>query len=116
MAKPIRGLGGHLGFPIGPKKTPQTWQRTSSSCFLSSFVKFPAAFSVEKSKMSRPIRGRGSHLGFPIGPSNTNLVENIEILLPVKFSLNSVRRFQGRGQKCSSQSEARVAILIFRLT
>ena len=35
--------------------------------------------------MSRPIRGRGSHLGFPIGPKNTNLVEHIEVLLPVKF-------------------------------
>ena len=35
--------------------------------------------------MSRPIRGRGSHLGFPISPQNTNLVEHIEILLPVKF-------------------------------
>ena len=35
--------------------------------------------------MSQPIRGQGGHLGFLIGPKNTNLVENIEILLPVKF-------------------------------
>ena len=41
--------------------------------------------SEEKSKLSQPIRGRGGHLGFPIGPKNTNLVEHIEILLPVKF-------------------------------
>ena len=27
----------------------------------------------------------GGHLGFPIGPKNTNLVEHIELLLPVKF-------------------------------
>ena len=35
--------------------------------------------------MSRTIRGRGGHLGFPIGPKNTNLVDHIMILLPVKF-------------------------------
>ena len=35
--------------------------------------------------MSQPIRGQGSHLVFPIGPKNTNLVEDVEILLSVKF-------------------------------
>ena len=35
--------------------------------------------------MSQPNRGWGGHLGFLIGPKNTNLVEHIEILLPVKF-------------------------------
>ena len=35
--------------------------------------------------MSQPIRGHGGHLGFPIGLKNTNLVEHIEILIPVKF-------------------------------
>ena len=35
--------------------------------------------------MSQPIRGQGSHLVFPIGPKNTNLVEDVEIYLPVKF-------------------------------
>ena len=111
--------------------------------------------------MSQPIRGQGGHLVFPIGPKNTNLVEDVEILLPVKFhwipfssfreevenisanqrpgrpscfsdqpekhklgrgrwdlafcqvSLNSVQRFQRRSQKCLSQSEARAAILFF---
>ena len=70
------------------------------SYFLSSFVEFR---SEEKSKMSQSIRGRGSHLVFLIGPkkklctghwylascqvssNNTNLVEDVEILLPVKF-------------------------------
>ena len=112
--------------------------------------------------MSQPIRGQGGHLVFPIGPKNTNLVEGVEILLPVKFrwilfsgfrgevehvlanqrpgrpscfsdrpkkhklgrgrwdlascqvSLNSVQRFQRRSRKCLSQSEARAAILFFR--
>ena len=35
--------------------------------------------------MSQPIRGQRGHLVFLIGPKNTNLVEDIEILLPVKF-------------------------------
>ena len=35
--------------------------------------------------MSQPIRGWGGHLAFPIGPKNTNLVEDVEILHPVKF-------------------------------
>ena len=112
--------------------------------------------------MSQPIRGQGGHLVFPIGPKNTNLVEDIEILLPVNFrripiscfrgkvenvsanqrpgrpscfsdrpkkhklgrgrwdlascqvSLNSIQRFQKRSRKCLSQSEARAAILFFR--
>ena len=61
------------------------FQRTLSSCFLSSFVEFCSVVSEEKSKMSQPIRGQGGHLVFPIDPKNTNLVEDVEILLPVKF-------------------------------
>ena len=60
-------------------------ERTLRSCFLSSFVEFRSAVSVKKSKMSQPIRGQGGHLVFPIGLKNTNLVEDVEILLPIKF-------------------------------
>ena len=35
--------------------------------------------------MSQPIRGQGGHLVFSDRPKNTNLVEDVEILLPVKF-------------------------------
>ena len=35
--------------------------------------------------MSQPFRGQGGHSGFPTGPKNTNLVEDFDILLPVKF-------------------------------
>ena len=56
-----------------------------SSCFLSSFVEFRSAVSEQKSKMSQPIRGQGGHLVFPIGPKNSNLVDDVEILLSVKF-------------------------------
>ena len=55
------------------------------SYFLSSFDEFRSAVSEEKSKMSQPIRSQGGHLVFPIGPKNTNLVEDVAILLPVKF-------------------------------
>ena len=82
MSQPIRGQGGHLGFPFGPKT--QTWKRTFRSYFLSSFVEFSSAVP-EKSKMSQPIRGQGGHLVFLIGPKTLNLVEDVEILLPVKF-------------------------------
>ena len=36
--------------------------------------------------MSQSIRSRGGHLVFPIGPKTTNLVEDVEILLPFNFS------------------------------
>ena len=63
----------------------QPWQKTLRSCFLSSFVEFRSAVSEKKSIMSKPIRGQGRNLLFLIGPKNTNLVEDIEFLLPVKF-------------------------------
>ena len=49
---------------------------------LSSFVEFHTAVA-EKSKMSQPIKGRVGHLCFSISLKNKNLVENVEILLPV---------------------------------
>ena len=73
----------------------QTWKRTLISCFLSSFVEFRSAVSEEKSKMSQPIRGQGGHLVFPVGPQNTNLVEDVEILLPVKFHWILFSGFRG---------------------
>ena len=42
-------------------------------------------FLEEKSKTPQQIRTQGGHLVFPISPKNTNLVEDVEILLPVKF-------------------------------
>ena len=46
---------------------------------------FRSAVSEERSKMSKPIRGRGGHLVFRSARKNTNLVEDVKILLPVKF-------------------------------
>ena len=91
MPQPIRRQGSHLVFQTGSKNTILMIEALRS-CFLSSLVEFCSAGSEKKLKMSQPIRGQGghlvfqiSHLGFPIGQNNTNLVEVIEILLPVKF-------------------------------
>ena len=35
--------------------------------------------------MCQQIRSQGGHLVFAIGPKNTNLVDDVENLLPVKF-------------------------------
>ena len=80
----------------------QTWKRTLRSCFLSSFVEFCSAVSEKKSKMSQPIRGQGGHHVFPIGPKNTNLVEDIEILLPVKFRWILFSGFRGEVENVSA--------------
>ena len=48
-------------------------------------MKFCAAVAEEMSKMSQPIRALGGHICWPIGTKNTNLVEDLEYLLPVKF-------------------------------
>ena len=79
----------------------QTRKRMLRSCFLSSFVEFLSAALEEKSKMSKPIRGQGGHLVFPIGPKNTNLVEDIEILLPVKFHWIPFSGFRGKVENVS---------------
>ena len=72
------------------------------SCFLSSFIKFHSVVSKEKSKMSQPISGQGGHLDFPIGPKNTNLVEDVEILLPVMFHWIPFGSFRGEIENVSA--------------
>ena len=57
---------------------------------------------LEKSKMSQPIRGWGGHLVFPISPKNTNLVEDVEILLPVMFRWILFSGFRGEVQNVSA--------------
>ena len=89
-----------LFFPSARKT--QTWKRTLRSCFLSSFLEFPSAVSDKKSKMSQPIRGQGGHLVFPIGPKNTNLVGDVEMLLPVKFHWILFSGYRGEVQNVSA--------------
>ena len=52
--------------------------------------------------MSQPIRGKGGHLVFPMGPKNTNLVEDFEILLPVKFHSILLSGFRGEVENVSA--------------
>ena len=80
----------------------QTWKRMLRSFFLSSFVEFRSAISERKSKMSQPIRGKDGHLVFPIGLKNTNLVEDIEILLPMKFRQIPFSGFRGEVKNVSA--------------
>ena len=80
----------------------QTWKRTLRSFFLSSFVAGRSAVSEERSKMSQPIRGQGGHLVFLIRPKNTNLVEDVEILLPVKFRWIPFSGFRGEVENVSA--------------
>ena len=80
----------------------QTWYRTLRSCSLSSFVEFGSAVSENKSKMSQPIRGQGGHFVFLIGPKHTNLIEDVEILLPVKFCWIPFSGFRGEVENVSA--------------
>ena len=71
MSQPIRGQGGHLVFPIGPKNTKLV--EDIEILLPVKFVEFRSAVSEEKSKMSQPIRGQGGHPVFPIGPKEHKL-------------------------------------------
>ena len=52
--------------------------------------------------MSQPIRGQGGHLVFSIGPKNTNLLEGVEILLPIKFRWIRFSGFRGEVENVSA--------------
>ena len=52
--------------------------------------------------MSQPIRGQGGHFVFPIGPKNTNLVEGVEILLPIKFQWIPFSSFRWKVENVSA--------------
>ena len=45
--------------------------------------------------MSQPIQRSGGHIVFPIGPKNQNVVEDVEILLPIKFHSIPFSGFRG---------------------
>ena len=84
MSQPIRGWGGHLVFSDRPEKHKHgrgRWDLASCQVSLNSVQRF----LEKRSKMCQPIRDQGIHFVFPIGPKNTNLVEDVEILLLVKF-------------------------------
>ena len=74
------------------------WDLASSQVSMNSIQRFTRI----KSKMSRLIRGKGGHLVFLIGQKNTNLAEDIEILLPVKFRWIPFSGFRGEVKNVSA--------------
>ena len=52
--------------------------------------------------MSQPIRDKGGHLVFPIDPKNTNLVEDVGILLSFKFRWIPFSDFRGEVENVSA--------------
>ena len=48
---------------------------------------FRLVIPEEKSKTSQQTRGQGGHLGFLIGPKNTNLLKNVNNMIP--FNIRS---------------------------
>ena len=55
----------------------------------------------------QPIRGQGGHLVFPIDPKNTNLVEDVEIYLPVKFCQILFSGFRGEVENVKVNDDGR---------
>ena len=52
--------------------------------------------------MFQPIKGQGGHFLFPIGPKNTNLVEGVEFLFPIKFNWIRFSSFRGEVENVSA--------------
>ena len=52
--------------------------------------------------MSQPIRGKGGQIVFWISPKNASLVEDVEILLPVKFCWILFSGFRGKVENVSA--------------
>ena len=52
--------------------------------------------------MSQPIRDQGGHLVFPISTKNTNLVEDVEIFLPIKCRWIPLSGFRGEVENVSA--------------
>ena len=61
--------------------------------------------SSRGSKISQPIRVQGGNLCWRIGPRNTNFVEHIEILLPVKFRQNLFSGCRGEVENLSANQK-----------
>ena len=73
------------------------WDLASYQVSSNSFQRFQ-----RRSKKSQPIRGQGGHFVFPLGPKYTNLVEGLEILLPIKFLWIRFSGFRGEVQNVSA--------------
>ena len=112
---PFRLIGqrSHLVFPIGPKNT--NLVEDVEILFSVKFRWIPfSGFRGEVESVSANQRpGRPSY--FSDQSEKHKLGRGRWDLASCQVSLNSVQRFQRRSRKCLSQSEARAAILFFRL-
>ena len=84
MSKQIRGQGGHLFFSDQPEKH-KLGRGRCDLAFCQVLLNFVQRFQRRSRKCLGQSETRAAILFFPNSPKNTNLVEDVEILLPVKF-------------------------------
>ena len=84
MSQPIRGQGGHIVFSDPPEKHKLGRGRCDVASFQVSSNSFHS-FRGEVENVSAIQRPGRPFCFFPICLKNTNVVEGIESLLPVKF-------------------------------
>ena len=65
--------------------------------------------------MSQQIRGWGGYLVFPISPENTNMVEDVQTLLPVTFCWIILRGFRGEVKNVSANQRLGSGHLRFQI-
>ena len=95
------GQGGHFCLLIGQKKHELgrgRWDLASCQVSLNSIQRFQSRIR----KCLTQSEGQGGHAVFPIGTKNTNLVEDVEILLPVKFRWILLSGFRGEVENVSA--------------
>ena len=94
--------GDHLCFQDRPEKHKLgrgRWVLSSCQILSNSVQRFPTR---SRKCLSKYIRSQGGHLGFPIDPKNTNLLKDVEILLPVKCRQILISDFRGDVQNVSA--------------
>ena len=101
-------------FPIGPKNTNLVEDVETLLHVKFRWIPF-SGFREEVENVSANQR-QGQPSCFSDRPEKHKLGRGRWDLASCQVSLNSVQRFQRRSRKCLSQSEARAAILFFRLT
>ena len=112
MYQPIRGRGGHLVYPIGPKNTKLVGDVEILLPVKCHWIPF-SGFKTEVENVSANQRP-GRPTCFSNRPEKYKLGRGRWYLATCQMSLNSVQRFQNRSRKCLSLSEAMAAILFFR--
>ena len=112
MSLSIRGQGGHLVFPFGPKNTNLVKDVKILLPIKFCWIPF-GGFRGEVEYVSANKRpGRPSC--YSDRPEKHKLGRGCWDLLSCQVSLNSVQGFQRRSRQCLFQSAARAAILVFR--